>query len=114
MGEKMKTILNRHYGGIICILSMMFGMPASAALKDDLAAALKNYCVPKCDSDCKGAFQARYDKSTGKCECAGGGIFIYDRETRECFLKCPAGSHYVPQAKCVSGMKKYEITPIAN
>jgi hypothetical protein len=87
---------------------------ASTTNVANLTGALEKYCVPKCYSNCTGAFRAKYNAATNKCECAGGGILAYDKDLRECFLKCPAGSSYSTQAKCGAGMLKYEIIPILN
>ena len=110
----MKTILNRHYGGIICILAgVLWSTGVNASSQDDLSDALTKYCVPKCTSGCRSSFQAAYDEATDTCKCAGDGIIlVYEESSRECVLKCPAGSGYIATAKCAAGMKKNILNPV--
>ncbi|MDR2098982.1 MAG: hypothetical protein LBO78_03080 [Rickettsiales bacterium] len=98
----MKIIFNRHYGGIICILlGLSAGGGASAALKDDFAAALVDYCIPKCESDCSKSFLAEYDAASGKCKC--GANLTYDEDLRECVIKCPTGTYAHKGTPCPAG-----------
>jgi hypothetical protein len=104
----MKTILNRHYGGMICRLigvSMGGGggvMAASTANISRLGSALEKYCVPKCTSGCSNTFIAEY--KNGNCICPAN--LKYDAGLRECIVKCPTGTYAGYGATCPSGTYK--------
>jgi hypothetical protein len=56
----------------------------------NLTAALEKYCVPKCTSGCNAVFKATYQN--GACICNSDNL-EYNKEMRECIIKCPMGMY---------------------
>jgi hypothetical protein len=111
--KEMKTMIYRHYGGIICmVLSLSSGggvKAASTSNINSLTKALSDYCVPKCTSGCVGIFLADYvmkdpqDLSKGG-DCVCPADMNYDSALRECLISCPAGSYlYAGAGNCPEG-----------
>jgi hypothetical protein len=109
--EWRRSGVRRMLATALLLSAALLPKPASAGLKDDLEVALKKYCVPQCDSDCRIQFEAKYDDIKKICECSSS-YLKYDGAKRECVISCPAGT-FVDGSKvqCGTGSRKLAIPP---